>query len=253
MVTERKGNPTNLAQVLEPVLIQFVQKHDGEYSMVKVSGTTPWDMIVEIATKQGRKLTIRSLKDDNLKNLLTFGDQLGEVSKDLFCPYPWKNKKKLTSSLLRAIGSTLEEIDVSYLMFFDNNPIGHFFLWKAQDNPNSKKYGLQIPELGVAVADRYQGSGFGKLSVEILQAVAIHLKADAVELTTALANNAGWNTYLRTGFEYTGLIKNPLEVDVTEFDQGKPTTQKYREERQMVYIIDNSKRTAILAYLFQKR
>ena len=45
--------------------------------------------------------------------------------------------------------------------------------------------------------------------------LAADLKADAVELTTAMDNGSGWNTYLRCGFEYTGIIRNPLDVAVS--------------------------------------
>ena len=50
--------------------------------------------------------------------------------------------------------------------------MGHFFLWKAGGNPVSQAAGVEVPELGVAIADRYHHRGLGGLSVRLLLAVA---------------------------------------------------------------------------------
>jgi len=105
----------------------------------------------------------------------------------------------------------------------------------------------------VAIADTYHGKGFGGLAVRILQAVAHSLNADGVELTTVKTNEAGWNTYLHAGFEYVGILRIPLEVDVTAATSGTVQATRLRDERQMVYIINQQKRDDILRYLKLKR
>jgi RimJ/RimL family protein N-acetyltransferase len=134
-----------------------------------------------------------------------------------------------------------------------SGPVAHFFLWKAGGNPHSWQYRLQVPELGVAVADECQARGLGSLAVRILQAVAGDLGADAIELTTAMTNKGGWTTYRRCGFEYVGMIRIPLGVDVTAALAGEVHASRFREERQMVYVLRKDRREQVLDYLRLKR
>ncbi len=89
--------------------------------------------------------------------------------------------------------------------------------------------------------------------MRLLVGMARSLGADAVELTTDLANANGWNTYLKAGFEYLANILVPQEVDVTAAALGLVQATKYREERQMVYVIDAACRQQVLEYLALKR
>lgn len=194
--------------------------------------------------------SVRNLHEGDVEVLLAFGRQLGPVAKDLFCPYPWGDDARLRASFESAIAHAVARDAASYLLEHDGRPIGHFFLWGAGGNSHSRAHGVEIPELGVALADAYQGRGLGGLAVRLLQAMARSLGADGIELTTALSNESGWQTYLHAGFEYTGIQRNALEVDTTAV---AVSTERYRDERQMIYIINPRKREAILHYLARKR
>jgi RimJ/RimL family protein N-acetyltransferase len=240
---------------LQKNMNDFLRRRDWkEKRAIKIDAEDCWSLKIICDLPQLPELCIRSMNGKDVSSLQNFGARLGPVSKDLFCPYPWDEPEELLESFRKAIERTLNRIDASYLIeIADHEVIGHFFLWKAGGNPHSRQHHVQVPELGVAIADEWQGKGLGGLAVRILQAVAVHLGADAVELTTALNNEAGWKTYLRCGFQYTGMIRNPLEVNVTAAFAGEETASKYREERQMVFIINEEQRNRVLDYLAMKR
>lgn len=218
-----------------------------------VKAPDPWRLELSCADFGGAALTIRNLKRGDLRFLLSFRDRLSAESRDLFCPYPWEDEPALKKALAAAIDNAVQRIDASYLILAGGAPAGHFFLWKAGGNPASRTRGVEVPELGVAVADAFHGRGLGSLSVAILKAVAASARADAIELTTALSNAGGWSAYSKAGFRHIGNIRNPLGVDVTAVDEGRAAPRRFREERQMVYIIDLSKEKAVLEHLASKR
>jgi len=117
-----------------------------------VSANTPWDVNINLHTPDA-KLNIRSLSKGDAENLARFGDELSAKSKDLFSPYPWSTPQ-LHAALTTAVDNSLDQVDASYLIQDDKGPIGHFFLWKAGGNEYSRQHGVEVPELGVAVADR---------------------------------------------------------------------------------------------------
>lgn len=241
-----------LEEKLDKILSEFQAKRPNLIA-VKIGAPDVWNIRIDMAEAGDIKYQIRNLRENDLPELLKFRNQLSQRSRDMFCPYPWNDKKKLEQSLGEGIQKAVNKIDASFLTLRQGKPIGHFFLWKAGGNPYSQKYGLEIPELGVAVADIYQGRGLGLLQIHILLAIAEHLNRDAVELTTSLSNDAGWQTYLKAGFKYLGIIKNPLEIDVTEAANDRRTKINWREERQMAFIINRDKKSAILEYLAFKR
>lgn len=228
-------------------------KSTDEAANFTISGCSCWDLSITFWLSAQEGVHIRNVESGDLGALKEFGQTLGLKSKEQFCPYPWADSNALDKALRRAIQKSLEKIDVTFLMLLNSKPIGHFFLWKAGGNPHSGAYGVQVPELGVAIADYYHGRGLGGLAVGVLQVIARGLGADAIELTTALSNEAGWYTYLRAGFECVGMIRNPLEVDVTEAITGFVSAPKYRQERQMVYCLNSDRKEAVLQYLAIKR
>ncbi len=245
----------NLSVALHEVMSEFIGRNErAEHTAARIEARDCWNLSIRCELPQFPGLCIRNLKSGDLAVLEDFGTKLGAVSRYLFCPYPWDDHDALSGAFQKAIDQAVERIDASYLMEVAGyGVIGHFFLWKAGGNPHSQQHRVQVPELGVAIADDWQGKGLGSLSVRILQMVARDLSADAIELTTAMTNNAGWNTYRRCGFEYVGIIRNPLEVDVTAAVAGEVQASKYREERQMVYMINEEHRQRVLDYLTAKR
>ena len=159
----------------------------------------------------------------------------------------------MDGALDHAVEQLVKRVDVAYIIERKGVPVAHYFLWKAGGNEYSAKYGLQIPELGIAVADKYHGRGLGGLIVAILLTFAEQLGSDAVELTTCKDNESGWQTYLRSGFEHIGFIWNPLEVDVTAALAGEVKATLFEQERQMIAIINRSKKQAIEQYLAIER
>jgi len=246
----------DLARAIKKLFDEFrkkAQKKSINMNNINIDVIHPWKLTIAFDLGNRKQFIIRNILENDLKPLKEFKNQLSERSRDLFCPYPWNNEKKLESALLQTIKNARQKVDTSYIIEQNGKPVGHFFLWKAGGNPHSQRHGVNIPELGVAIADDLQGMGLGSLCVEILKAIAHQLNNDAVELTTAMSNDAGWYIYLKSNFQYTGNIKNPLEVDVTEATRGKAKTKKYRTERQMVYMLNHQKTPDILNYLALKR
>ena len=209
---------------------------------------------IEFKTRDGIPCRARPLCADDADHLIGFGSRLSERSKLLFCPYPWGDPDRLRQSVEQAIKNSVDGTDASFLVFGpDQQAIGHFFLWKAGGNAVSKRNGVQVPELGIALADEYHGRALGLQMVAHLQGVAEDMGNHGIELTTASENDAAWKLYAKAGFEYMGMIQNPLEVDVTEAAAGSAVALNFRKERQMAYVINGSHRADVLEYLKGKR
>lgn len=240
---------------LHEIMVEFLRKRgQAENGRLQIEAEDPWALKILCDMPQFPGFRIRSMNSDDVPSLQDFGTRLSPASKDFFNPYPWDDPATLPAALQTAVEHAVERIDASYLMEIAGPKIiGYFFLWKGGGNPHSQQYQIQVPELGVAVADEFHGQGLGGLAVRLLQAIARDLGADAIELTTALDNEAGWHTYLKCGFQYTGIITHPLEVDVTAVTAGEVQATKFRPEKQMVYVIDEEKRQLVLDYLAMKR
>ena len=244
-----------LSVALQDIMDGFVGRHHaGAQARFQIEAGDRWRLRIRYESRDLPGLCIRSLRVGDVPGLLGFGARLSPAAKDLFGPYPWDAPAALPGAFERAIIQAVSHTDASYVMeLADQGVIGHFFLWKAGGNPQSRQHQLEVPELGVAVADAWQGRGLGGLAVRLLQAVATDLRADAIELTTAPANDAGWATYQRCGFEYVGMLRIPLGVDVTAAEAGEVQASQFRDERQMVCVINGASRDRVLAYLAAKR
>lgn len=245
----------SLNTALNEIMGEFVRRRGhNETATFDITADNCWELRIAGDLAELPDLCIRSLQDSDAPLLQEFSAKLGPISKELFCPYPWDNPLALTDALKKAVQNARTRIDASYLIeSASHGAIGHFFLWKAGGNPHSQQYQLEVPELGVAIADNFQGKSLGWLSVCILQAVARNLHADAIELTTAFDNDVGWNTYRRCGFQHIGEINIPLGVDVTAALTDVVAATKYRLERQMVYVINEENKERTLSYLKTKR
>ncbi len=228
-----------------------IQKKKNRYLFKNKGILSAWNFQLEIGDEKASYL-IKNLERSDLEALLKFKDILSKKSRDLFCPYPWDDKKKLITALLFAIEKEEKKIDASFVIKKGEDIIGHFFLWKI-NNKNFQKNVLRVSEMGLAIADKYQNLGLGSIAIKILQTIAAYYKNDAVELTTDLKNKAGLQVYTNNGFKYIDVIRNPLEIDVTEIENPDVKVKKFRKEKQMIYIINKIKRKMALKYLLEKR
>ncbi len=241
-----------LTAAIRALIDAHARRHGVPAEDVQVQALDCWQLEASFRLPDGH-YRLRTLGAGDEEALWAFGAQLGPEARELFCPYPWHDIDRCRAAFESAIAQSVRRIDASYLLEHDGAPIGHFFLWKAGGNPHSRASGLEIPELGVALADAYTGRGLGSLAVRTLQAVARALGADAIELTTAPTNDAGWQTYVRAGFIYVGMLRIPLEVDVTAAELGEVTATRFRDERQMVDLLRPARRQAVLDFLARKR
>ena len=72
-------------------------------------------------------------------------------------------------------------------------------------------------------------------------------------MTTIQTNEAAFKSYIKTGYEYIGIIRNPIGVDVTAAFRGEVVATKFCDEKHMVRILDETKRTEILSFMEAKR
>jgi RimJ/RimL family protein N-acetyltransferase len=242
----------SFADSLAAAIAGSLRRRYPELAGLAVTAPDPWAVDARFTLPAG-VFRLRSLATGDVPVFHAFGAVLSATGKHFFSPYPWDEVDKLDGAFQAAIDASVSRVDASYFLECDGAPIGHFFLWKAGGNPHARAHGVEVPELGIAVGDAWQGQGFGGLIMAVLRAVAEALHADAIELTTALENENGWQTYLRAGYAYTGIIRNPQFVDVTAVANGTAVATVWRDERQMVLLLNAAKRDAVLTYLAVKR
>jgi len=243
-----------MEEKVRSLLLDYVQRKSGATpELHALRATDPWDMYTVFCLPGGGLFEIRNVRADDLETFLVFSDGLSPASRESFRPYPWDSKDQLLTALHTAISQAVTRVDACYLMIQEGLPVGEFFLWKAGGNPDSRLHGVEVPELGIGFADSYHGRGLGGLCTRLLTIVAEHLKVDGIELTTAMDNEPGFRTYLNAGYEYVGDIANPLEADVTAVLGEQTGAARWRLERQMILVINQSRRAEILDYLAEKR
>ena len=152
---------------------------------------------------------------------------LSERSRRLFAPYPYHYADgELAAALSAAIQDSVEQRSLCFIVTgpreaapggaespgADEQVIAHAFLWAVQS---------QVPELGIAVADSFQGKGLGKALMSLVIACARTTGKDAIELTTMLENKGAQSLYLACGFQQLGTILNPLGCDVPAAFEGR--------------------------------
>jgi len=154
----------------------------------------------------------------------------------------------LIARLAEAVGKSMSRQDLHLLAVDTDTGIvaGYTFLWSAQD---------PIPELGLAVADAYQGIGLGTSLLLLLEAMARSTGRVAIELTTMQGNDTAYRTYLNAGYAFLGIIRNPVGVDVTAAFRGEVKATSFCDERSMVRILtsDKDEQARVLASMAAKR
>lgn len=254
MLTSPAGSTASLNDAITGTLNHYWTARTGApLAALQVEGASCWALQLRFCGEGNTPLQIRTVEAGDAPLILAFGSRLSARAQEMFCPYPWHDPARLPPAVAAGVQQAVQHVDASYLLLDGAEPAGHFFLWKAGGNSHSLAHGVQVPELGIAIADARQGQGLGGLAVRLLLEVARSLEADAVELTTALDNEPGWRTYLGAGFAHVGNIRNPLDVDVTAAIAGQAQATRYREERQMVYLVNPAREEAVMRYLALKR
>lgn len=198
-------------------------------------------------------LKICFMKEGDEKVLLKFSNMMGDQSRKLFSPYHWGTEKQLSEYLV-AITRAKKKEDASFIVTDNqNNPIALLYLWGISKKFISNNKSMNIPTLGICVADKYQNKGIGKAGVKFLQKVGVSLKADAIELTTVKNNDKAINLYLSCGFKDIGILNIPLGIDPSTTDELELKKATWRKERHMVYIINKNYEVDIMQHLSQKQ
>lgn len=219
---------------------RLISKLSKKYEVSHISGDSFWDLNLSLSIDT-RNYEVKPIQ--KIEDLEKFGQSLSNLSKDMFCPFPWNNQEKAIPAFREFIQNHKEKRDLSYFIFDDSYvPIGLFFLWNVKS---------AIPELGEGIIDTYHSRGLGGFALDMLTEIADILKVDAVELTTDLRNDIAKHLYESRGYEELGIIRNPLEVDQTQSLDELKDVEKFRDEYHMARVFRN--RDEVLETLKKKR
>ena len=65
-------------------------------------------------------------------------------------------------------------------------------------------------------------------------------------------NDVAFRAYVSAGYEYQGIIRNPIGVDVTAAFRGEVTATEFCDEKSMVLVLDEGAREDVLQHIKQK-
>ena len=181
-----------------------------------LSAEEVWDLDLRVEWDGVGPLHIRpAVLDDQpaLRAFLTEG--LGERSRFLFAPYPLD--ERLDPCIRDALEATGRREQLTFNAMQGDSVAGHFFLWKFTE---------AVPELGIAVADRFHANKLGRLFMHLLIAAARVSGKKQVALTTHPTNEPGFHLYSEMGFVHVG------DKTITLGDGS------HRTEREMMLEVD---------------
>lgn len=156
---------------------------------------------VWIATRDGRRLTVRRLGAGDGAALQAFHAALGPVSRRHFLPHRYDD-----ATVARVLERAESAADLVFGLFDGPQVVGYFFLWYFAE---------RVPLLGIGLRDEFQGQGLGRQMMELLIGEARRNGNEGIELTTMLDNDAAFALYLKVGFRYVGDVTN-ITGDGTE-------------------------------------
>jgi RimJ/RimL family protein N-acetyltransferase len=188
---------------------------------------------------------IRPLKPGDEEAMVEFGLKgLSDASRSFFGPFGWAGPHDtLIGEFSQSIEKSLSKQDLHLVVEDANKIVAHAFLWSAQDD---------VPELGLAVADDWHGRGLGSMLLLFLECIGKAEGRKALELTTMQENEVAYRAYIRAGYEYQGIIRNPIGVDVTAAFRGEVTATEFCDERSLVLILDEDSREDVLKHIVEK-
>jgi ribosomal protein S18 acetylase RimI-like enzyme len=143
----------------------------------------------------GRRFIVRRLTREHAEGLIRFDKGLSDESRRLFTPHAYD-----PATVDDYVERSNADADVSYVLLSDDQEIvAYFFLWEAD---------LEVPLLGIGIADRFQNLGLGTRLMEILIDTARRMERHGIDLTTMQDNDRAFHVYERCGFRYVGDVPN---------------------------------------------
>ncbi|RKX76815.1 MAG: hypothetical protein DRP60_07130 [Spirochaetes bacterium] len=148
----------------------------------------------DFTLKNGKILQYRKLQQGDEKLLSTFNAALSEKSRTLFMPHGYN-----IETLAKVINRAESGEDAAYIALDKERIAAYWFLWW---------FNTPFPVLGIGILDEFHGLGLGKQLIQHLINLAETGGCEAIELTTALDNEAGQALYEKTGFKRIGTVEN---------------------------------------------
>lgn len=159
-----------------------------------IIGEDVWALNLDVEWAElGRLVIRRGVKQDQNALKVFLLDGLDETSRFLFAPYPYEGE--LDAALEACLAASEGQEILLYHAWLEDRIIGHFFLGGFSE---------AIPQLGIAIADKYHGQKLGHLFMTLLVGVCATTGKQAIELTTNPQNHAGFHLYKKIGFEHIG-------------------------------------------------
>ena len=236
--------------------IRIVRTHNGDVEACRGAITEALSEIDDVWSlhlcmhlpKNAIPCEVRTVKETDVDRIYEFGLRgLSYKSREHFAPFPWgASEIELKKALRAAVDHSLEHKDIHLVAVSPrtNKVVGYCFLWSMSDN---------IPELGVAVADAWHCKGLGGTLLQLLEGIARKQNKDAIQLTTMPLNENAYRAYVRAGYEYLGIIRNPLGVDVPAAFRGEVAAKEFCDERSLMRVLNMDAREDLLVQMEQKR
>jgi RimJ/RimL family protein N-acetyltransferase len=198
------------------------------FNTLSVAGTGPWELAIEVDWKDVGKISISSFTLSDLWALRDWWNgSLSYSSKATFPLFP--SNETLERCIANHYKNHERRRDIAFNAWllkegdcnedFGNEIIGHFYLQRCKTKP----------EIGLGVADRYQGKGLGKFFIVILVYVTKSLGHHKIYLGVDKDNLTGIDLYKRLGFQkkkdleiyipvtgYRGTIFE-MEMDISDY------------------------------------
>lgn len=150
--------------------------------------------MITLTARNGATIEVRPLADGDAPLLARFNAELSEASRGCFLPHAYD-----AETLAAIIARTEQGADRAYIALADGDIAGYFFLWEFE---------MDVPVLGVGIADVWQNQGLGRRFLEILIGDARCAGRMGIELTTLPDNARAFALYESLGFVHIGDTDN---------------------------------------------
>lgn len=145
-------------------------------------------------SRDGRVLHVNRLTEADIGALQRFNAELSERTRGVFLPHAYDE-----ATLMRCVERNRRSQDRAYVLRYETDVVGYFFLWELDQS---------VPVLGIGLADAWQGHGLGEPMLRLLIGDACAAGCSAIELTTVPTNRRALQLYLRVGFKPVDEVDN---------------------------------------------